>query len=667
MSVIVTLVRGGWIDPDTPEDMRTTTSLVDGTIYELMMSDEFNVPNRSFADGHDPMWTALDKSDDDSNEAGGGSLHFYNSSTVYTEDGRLKIKSFIEKTEWNHYDSIKKEYKTVTKHFKSGMLQSWNKFCFTGGIVEVDIILPGSSKVGGLWPAVWMLGNLGRATYESSTNMIWPWSYNECDRDLQEKQVISACNLQNHFGLNAYQGRGATEIDIIEMMTGDPGPLPQTYPSIGYPYADFTLQIAPGVPHNRPNNGFPPLRHITEEKNGHPTGAVAQQWYEGLEFYGNTSLNPYFYGTFLAPTLPDEPVQRNKNQAFQADAIGAMHQLTDQHFRTMHTLRLEWQPGPGGRLDWFTKAYRINSTSMDESYEGDGNGKEWVKIYTIKGESLEELMGSQIPIEPTSLVVNTAISSAWGFPYSLPNDCKECYDCDDPECACSFHQGFCQILREGAIFEMDHVRVYQTKNHSAHTGEPHTLGCDPEGYPTREFIKGNEERYSRPPPFNYGTESSLKEIQRGGGKCESNNDCGGDSGGRGVCIPKKLFTGHLEDRKMPASQKVCECRDGFTGPNCLALDHKDDTISAFELKQRSTLFHAVSKPYIPPFFIAILLFLLTMLVSVAIRQVMEKKRYRVLPDSFEGGTPMIENPRMKRPTFVTNTTGRDLIVTGRSV
>jgi len=208
------------------------------------MSDEFNIPNRSFTDGHDNMWTGLDKSDDDSSAAGGGSLHFYNSSRITTANGTLRINSVIKKTEWEHYDTVKKEFKKVTKYFESGMLQSWNKFCFTGGIIEVDLILPGDPSIGGLWPAAWMLGNLGRATYEASTNMIWPWSYNTCDRDLQEPQAISACNKQNHFGLNPFQGRGATEIDILEMMAGEPGTLPSTEPPISLPYADMTLQVS---------------------------------------------------------------------------------------------------------------------------------------------------------------------------------------------------------------------------------------------------------------------------------------------------------------------------------------------------------------------------------------------------------------------------------------
>jgi beta-glucanase (GH16 family) len=45
------------------------------------------------------------------------------------------------------------------------MVQSWNKFCFTGGILEVDVLFPGRHDVGGLWPAVWLLGNLGIIKY----------------------------------------------------------------------------------------------------------------------------------------------------------------------------------------------------------------------------------------------------------------------------------------------------------------------------------------------------------------------------------------------------------------------------------------------------------------------------------------------------------------------
>lgn len=89
-----------------------------------------------------------------------------------------------------------------------------------------------------------MLGNLGRATYEASTNNIWPWSYNHCDRKLQKSQTISACDEQSHYGMKPFVGRGATEIDIVEVMTGTlTGGLHGTDPLIDYPYCDFTLQV----------------------------------------------------------------------------------------------------------------------------------------------------------------------------------------------------------------------------------------------------------------------------------------------------------------------------------------------------------------------------------------------------------------------------------------
>lgn len=112
----VAVAQAGWIDPDTPKEKRTTKSFVDGTVYDLVMSDEFNIPSRSFADGHDNMWTALDKSDDDASSAGSGSLHFYNSSRITTVNGTLRINTGIKKTEWEHYDPLKKK---VQKNHKA--------------------------------------------------------------------------------------------------------------------------------------------------------------------------------------------------------------------------------------------------------------------------------------------------------------------------------------------------------------------------------------------------------------------------------------------------------------------------------------------------------------------------------------------------------------------
>ena len=49
-----------------------------------------------------------------------------------------------------------------------GLVQTWNKFCFTGGYIESSIRLPGIHNVVGLWPALWTMGNLGRAGHGAS-------------------------------------------------------------------------------------------------------------------------------------------------------------------------------------------------------------------------------------------------------------------------------------------------------------------------------------------------------------------------------------------------------------------------------------------------------------------------------------------------------------------
>jgi len=289
------MTLASWIDPDTPLDRRTVESYSDGKTYDLVMSDEFERPGRSFRDGHDPMWTGIDRPDDDQTSQGKKSLQYYNSSCITTRDGHLVITTNTEDTQWRGWDPFQKKYTTMKRHFKSGMLQGWNKFCFTGGILEVDVVFPGKSDVGGLWPAVWMLGNLGRATYEASTNLMWPWSYNECNRALQHAQELSGCDVTQHWSLNPKQGRGATEIDIIEVMSGPSTALPLVKNDLRRPYSSMTLQLAPGIPasDNRPPSGSLPEWGYT--------------WYDNVTYGDNTSINPFFYGTYLAVTKKEEP------------------------------------------------------------------------------------------------------------------------------------------------------------------------------------------------------------------------------------------------------------------------------------------------------------------------------------------------------------------------
>lgn len=80
-------------------------------------------------------------------------------------------------------------------NFRGGMIQTWNKFCFTGGIVVVSVRMPGRANVAGLWPAIWMMGNLGRAGYGASLEGTWPYSYTECDTGTLANQTDPATLL----------------------------------------------------------------------------------------------------------------------------------------------------------------------------------------------------------------------------------------------------------------------------------------------------------------------------------------------------------------------------------------------------------------------------------------------------------------------------------------
>eukprot|EP00612_Vaucheria_litorea_P002088 CAMPEP_0171456454 /NCGR_PEP_ID=MMETSP0945-20130129/2930_1 /TAXON_ID=109269 /ORGANISM="Vaucheria litorea, Strain CCMP2940" /LENGTH=523 /DNA_ID=CAMNT_0011981873 /DNA_START=134 /DNA_END=1702 /DNA_ORIENTATION=+ len=491
------------------------TSLQTSQTFKLIMSDEFEKAGRKFGDGQDPTWTAEMHSDDAMTSSGYGSMQYYNDTMVTTNDGYLNISTTSDRTLWKGYNPYKKKYVQLFKDFRSGMMTSWNKFCFTGGIIEMRGILPGKADIGGLWPAFWLLGNLGRATYEISTNLIWPWSYEKCNREFQVKQEISGCNEVNHFGLNPFQGRGSTEIDILEIMPGITGETTTyDFDTVGLPYLSGSLQVAPGITENRP---------IAKE-----LVDPSMTWYQGMSYGPNTTQNFHFYGLSVGETLPLEPVYRSAKQAYNADGISSITSLNSSYFEEFHTYKLEWQPGSvGGYLAWY----------IDD-----------VMVFKIPQESLDPF-GSQIPAEPSYIIFNTAVASSWGFPMPCPSGCTcECYDCSDPKCACSFYDGFCDSLP--AHFVVDYVRVYQNPDDGNHT-----QSCNPESHPTSRFIEGMKYRY-----LGYTGTKPLKSVKKGGGKCNSDKDCG-----NGICKKWWLWGS-------------CKCDEGWVSSNCLAVDKYDDEV-----------------------------------------------------------------------------------------
>jgi len=488
---------GSWVDPDSDQYALSTVSLVDGRIFDLVFSDEFNKPGRSFNDGHDPAWTAIHK-DDYTNTA----LQFYDQDKVTTTpDGYLNISTTNEHTNFMALNDKTLKYQKKTKTFKSGMLQTWNKFCFTGGIVEVRAKLPGEAHIGGLWPAIWLLGNLARATYVGSSDWIWPWSFDTCDRSLQPKQRISACSPDPHYGMNSFTGRGAPEIDILEAMPGN-APLPSS--KVGKPYYSTSLQIAPGVDpdkgRGRPGPGGPP---------------APGQWYEHLEYGPNSTVNLFFYGTANAKHLEGQDI--SPKYSYVSDAVSGNTQLNPEIWGGFRAFRLEWALPQ----DDYTPA------SGDDVEAALGYVRWYMDnelVYGITGDSIANKTGGTIPTEPQYMLLNTAMSSSWGFPVPCPAGCAcSCFDCAPDAafgpCACGIAPGFCDSLP--AHFLIDYVRVWQFSDDAQQK-----VGCSTPERPTKKWIEGHLKDYMGPDDT-----EPLQPIQRGGATCVSAADCGGGSSG----------------------------------------------------------------------------------------------------------------------------------------
>ncbi|KAF8076645.1 beta-glucan synthesis-associated protein [Lyophyllum atratum] len=228
----------GLIDLETPEDAHFRDSRRDGSRWQLVFSDEFNTDGRSFYPGDDPYWEAADLHYWATNN-----LEWYDPAAITTENGSLVIEFT--------------EMQTHGLNYQGGFISTWNKFCFTGGMIETSVQLPGAHNTVGMWPAIWTMGNLGRAGYGATLEGMWPYAYDACDVGTAPNQTfngqpyaatidgdpsygdalsylpgqrLSRCTClgdDTHPGPKhddgSFVGRAAPEIDVIEaQVTGKP-------------------------------------------------------------------------------------------------------------------------------------------------------------------------------------------------------------------------------------------------------------------------------------------------------------------------------------------------------------------------------------------------------------------------------------------------------------
>jgi len=444
-----------WCDPGTPAAAK---SIVDSEKmkHTLVFSDEFDVKGRNFANGKDTKWTALDIGDT-SNK--GAAFYLPSQASVVTDIGDPVNKTLqfppvsalqiITEKIPHTGDSPTGEH-NIFMPYRSAMLQSWDKFCFTGGVVEFRARQP---RGGGYWPALWLFGNLGRAVYQNSNTGLWPWSYNECDPDLvlpatDPPQRISACDDHSleEEGLNPFQGRGATELDVLEgavTNTGDAS------------YVVGSLQLSPGVPpyFRPPFFGFP-------LKNNHGQG----EWYRGLSFgppvEGLASGGNPNNGWYGPPWGADCPT--GCPDALSGGFVG-LNDLDTRYW----TYRMEWKTGPDGHLSWWYDGAFVWAMAAESFGE--------YSVCTTRGGEHEcwKTPKRMIPEEPMSVVMNTAIGTWNGGESAIDGK------------------------HWPAKFFVDYVRVYQSETN---------VGCNPPDFPTKVYIQKNAELYGEPAlPSGYDT------------------------------------------------------------------------------------------------------------------------------------------------------------------
>lgn len=106
----------------------------------------------------------------------------------------------------------------------------------------------------------------------------------------------------------------------------------------------------------------------------------------------------------------------------------------------------------GGRSCWSP------CTNPNPTLAANAN-KICIPLYSTKCRGFQQgsFHGSQIPLEPMYLLLNTAVSTTWGFPDCHTGCACDCFDARDPACACAIAPGFDSIFP--AEFVVDSVSV----------------------------------------------------------------------------------------------------------------------------------------------------------------------------------------------------------------
>ncbi|KAI0722784.1 beta-glucan synthesis-associated [Earliella scabrosa] len=410
----------GLIDVDTPRSALTKESLRTGEQLELVFSDEFNVDGRTFYPGDDPYWEAVDLHYWATNN-----LEWYDPASITTEGGDLVITL--------------SQKETHDLHYQGGMMSTWNKFCFTGGYIEANVSLPGLSNVLGLWPAIWTMGNLGRAGYGASLEGMWPYTYDTCDIGTVKNQTIGGrpvaatvggdqgkggvlsylpgqrlsrctCEGESHpgpkHGDGTFVGRSAPEIDMFEAQIDQ---------------NTFIAQVSQSAQ-------WAPFNHEYTWLNTSDNAIIVDPTISFLNtFKGSVTQQATSVVTSTDPNCYEDEAGCYSIYAF------------------------EYKPGfEEGYITW------VSNNKISWTLNGPGMGPD----------PLVEIQERPVPGEPMYIIMNLGMSFNFG-----PVDLE--------------HLPFPVHMR------VDYIRVYQPSGAI-------NIGCDPPEYPTAAYIEQYAEAYTNP-------------------------------------------------------------------------------------------------------------------------------------------------------------------------
>ncbi|TFK55574.1 glycoside hydrolase family 16 protein [Heliocybe sulcata] len=413
---------GDWgiIDAETPTDVYTKASWHDGSELQLVFSDEFNVEGRSFWPGDDPYWEAVDLHYWETNN-----MEWYSPDAITTANGSLVI-TLEQKV-------------THDLNYQGGLMSSWNKFCFTGGYIETSVELPGLNNVVGLWPAVWTMGNLGRAGYGASLEGMWPYTYDACDVGTVANQSINGQPVAAT--INGDQGKGG----VLSYLPGQrlsrctcPG---ESHPGPKHSDGTFVGRAAPEIDiFEAQITGTPLSSQVSQSAQWAPFNA-GYLWDNTTDNEVIADPNISILNSFIGSAT-------QQATSVVTDTTGACYEYEQGCYSVYG---FEYKPGfDDAYITWISEnkvAWTLNAAGMG-------------------ADTATEISARPVPQEPMYIIMNLGMSTNFG----------------EVDIA---HLPFPVHMR------VDYVRVYQRKDSI-------NIGCDPKDFPTQAYINQYLEAYTNP-------------------------------------------------------------------------------------------------------------------------------------------------------------------------